>query len=517
MGDSGPDLARGIPLEDLPEGGRLTGHVGDEPVLVVRVDGEVHAIGAVCTHYGGPLGEGLLTGTTVRCPWHHACFDVRSGEPTAAPALNPVPRWRTEVRDGRVYVTGKEERDPLSARGRKADGPASVVIVGAGAAGSAAAEMLRREGYAGPITMVDPDQHAPYDRPNLSKDYLAGSAPEEWIPLRPPGFYEEHGIERANASVESIDVRAHRVRLSDGRTLEYGALLLATGASPIRLAIPGADLPHVHVLRSLEDCRALIAGIESRPRVVIAGASFIGMEAAAALRARGVDVTVVAPERIPFERVLGEEAGRALQTEHVRNGVRFLTGRTLAAIDNDRVVLDNGTEIAAGLVLLGVGVRPLTQLAEAAGLAVDRGVIVDRFLRTSNPDVYAAGDICRYPDPRTGESVRIEHWVVAQRQGQTAARNILGHNEPFASVPFFWTHQHDISVTYVGHAGKVETVEIDGDLEARDCTLRYLRNGQVEAVATIGRDHEALEAEVALERAAQTSSKTAVTSLPDGR
>lgn len=507
--DTGPDLTRGVALEDIPTSGMLTGHIGEESVLLARVGDRVHAISATCTHYGGPLGEGLLTGTIVRCPWHHAHFDVQTGEAMAAPALNPVACWRTEIRDGRVFVTSKEERDPLDARGRRARGPESVVIIGAGAAGSAAAEMLRREGYAGPVTMIDADPHAPYDRPNLSKDYLAGNAAEEWIPLRPVDFYQTHGIDRVHASVQTIDVRARQLTLTDGRAVSYGALLLATGAAAIRLPIPGADQSHVYVLRSLEDCRAIISAIESKPKTVIAGASFIGMEAAASLRARGVDVTVVAPERVPFERVLGAELGRVLQAEHMRNDVRFFGGRTLAEIKRDRVVLDDGTEIEAGLVLLGVGVRPLTQLAEAAGLTTDRGVIVDKYLRTSDPNVYAAGDICRYPDPRTGEMIRIEHWVVAQRQGQAAARNILGRDEPFASVPFFWTHQYDIGIAYVGHAATFDAVEVEGRPEAHDCRVSYLRGGRALAVATVGRDEEALRAEAEMEVPVSVNSATA--------
>ncbi|MGH7444702.1 MAG: FAD-dependent oxidoreductase, partial [Longimicrobiales bacterium] len=439
----------------------------------------------------------------VRCPWHHACFSLRTGEAVAAPALNPLPCWDTEVRGGRAYATTRVDSDALAFRGRTVHAsaaPASVVIVGAGAAGSAAAEMLRREGYAGPVTLVDPDADAPYDRPNLSKDYLAGTAPEEWIPLRPPGFHAEHGIDRIVASVTALDTAAHMVTLSTGRRLDYGALLLATGATPVRLPLPGADRPHVHVLRSLEDSRALIRAAAAARHVVIAGASFIGLEAAASLRARGLEVTVVAPERVPFERTLGSALGERLRALHEAQGVAFRLGHTLSAIHESSVVLDDDTTMDADLVLLGVGVRPLLQIAEQAGLADAHGVPVDGFLETRSPGVYAAGDIASFPDARTGERIRIEHWVVAQRQGQTAAKNMLGSHEPFDTVPFFWTQHYDVRLSYVGHASAWDHVDVSGDVQGGDCAVRYVHEGAVRAVATIDRDAGILRAEVALER-----------------
>ncbi|MEX2281787.1 MAG: FAD-dependent oxidoreductase [Gemmatimonadota bacterium] len=489
----------GVQLDAIGEREPLAGEVDGETVLLFRRGQQVFAIGGTCTHYGGPLAEGIVTGDVVRCPWHHACFDIKTGAASAAPALNPLPRWRTEVRDGRVFVLDKLVREPLDAMQRSAAGPGSVVIVGAGAAGSAAAEMLRREGYQGPISLIDPDADAPYDRPNLSKDYLAGDAPEEWIPLRPPGFYGEHAIEQIQSRVTSIDTANRRVRCLDGRDIEYGALLLATGAAPIRPNLPGATLPNVHVLRSLVDCRALIQAITGTHHVVIAGASFIGMEAAASLRKRGVSVTVVAPESVPFLRVLGPKLGDHLRSRHTANGVAFELGRTIREVFPDRVVLDDGRTIACDVVLLGVGVRPVLDLAAAAGLSVDTGVLVDAFLQTSVPGVFAAGDIAQYPDPRSGERIRIEHWVVAQRQGQTAARNILGRSEPFASAPFFWTHQYDITVNYVGHATAWDSTEATGDLASGDYQISYLKAGRPIAVATIGRDQAALRAEVELE------------------
>jgi NADPH-dependent 2,4-dienoyl-CoA reductase/sulfur reductase-like enzyme/nitrite reductase/ring-hydroxylating ferredoxin subunit len=502
---NGPDLKAGIPLKDLVVGEVLEGHADDEPVLIYRDRDGVHAVSGTCTHYGAPLIEGLADGSVIRCPWHHACFSLRTGEALAAPALNPLQRWRTEVVGETARVLGVDDdnatapagaREPESAGARDLD---SVVIIGAGAAGSAAAETLRREGYTGSIALVDPDPAAPYDRPNLSKDYLAGTAPEEWLPLRSREFYDAQDIERRVAAAVSIDLEQRSVLLSTGEQVRFNSLLIATGARPVHPQLPGSKSHHVHVLRSLGDCKRLIESADSAGRAVVVGASFIGMEAAAALRQRGLEVAVVAPEHVPFERTLGEQLGRFLKSIHEQHGVTFHMGRTLAAIHEDRVELDDGSFVEADIVLLGVGVRPLMELAEAAGLGGPEGVAVDEFLETRVKGVYAAGDIAYYPEVRAGRSVRVEHWVVAQRQGQAAARNIIGRHVPFTDVPFFWTQQYDVSVRYVGYARTWDTVEVIGSVDERDCEVRFIGEGSIRAVATVGRDRDCLDAELRLE------------------
>jgi NADPH-dependent 2,4-dienoyl-CoA reductase/sulfur reductase-like enzyme/nitrite reductase/ring-hydroxylating ferredoxin subunit len=498
---AGPDLAQGIPIADLAEGGMILGHVAGEAVLVARNGGLVLAIGAECTHYHGPLAEGVLVGDTVRCPWHHACFSLRTGEALRAPALNPVACWRVEERDGRIHVREKLEPVGRPARPAAQAGPESIVIIGGGAAGNAAAEMLRREGYAGPVTMLSADDTEPYDRPNLSKDYLAGSAPEEWIPLRPPEFYAEQKIVlNLGTRAVAIDTNAREVRLEDGTGLRYGGLLLATGALPVRLDIPGSDLPHIHYLRTLADSRRLVAAATAARRAVVIGASFIGLEVAASLRTRGLEVHVVAPETHPMERVLGREVGDLVRKVHEEHGVVFHLGTTPASFDRSHVTLQGGERLDADFVVVGVGVRPETTLAEQAGIAVDRGVTVDAFLETSISGLWAAGDIARWPDRLTGEKIRVEHWVVAERQGQTAARNMLGAHERFDAVPFFWTQQHDLVLNYVGHAEKWDRIEIKGSLAAKDCTVTYVQGKRKLAVLTIGRDRASLAAEVELEK-----------------
>ena len=496
---SGPDLAAGVPIADVTDGGILAGHVAGQTALLVRRGGELFAVGAECTHYHGPLAEGLIIGDEIRCPWHHACFSLRSGEAVRAPALDPVPCWRVDIANG-VARVGRKLTPPRPRAQRRA--PASVVILGGGAAGNAAAETLRRESYAGPVTILSADDALPCDRPNLSKDYLAGTAPEEWVPLRSAEFYREHQIDlRLGARAAAIDRGASEVRLADGGRIRFGALLLATGAMPIRLPILGSDLPHVHYLRSLADSRALIAKAASSRRAVVVGASFIGLEVAASLRARGLSVAVVAPEERPMERILGAEVGAFVQQIHTTHGVEFHLGTTPAAIEAGEVALNNGERLAADFVVIGVGVHPEIELATAAGIAVDRGVAVDAYLETSVPGIFAAGDIARWPDPLTGDRIRIEHWVVAERQGQTAARNMLGRRERFDAVPFFWSQHYDVALSYVGHAAPWDRTEIDGSLAAQDCTVAYFRGGRKLAVLTVGRDRDSLGAEAEFERA----------------
>jgi NADPH-dependent 2,4-dienoyl-CoA reductase/sulfur reductase-like enzyme/nitrite reductase/ring-hydroxylating ferredoxin subunit len=496
---AGPDLAKGVAESELTDG-KLLGHVGEDDVLVVRTAEGLFAVDAHCTHYHGPLAEGLVDGYTVRCPWHHACFDLRTGEAVRAPALNPVSCWNVELRDGRIFV--REKRAPakpaiLAAK----DAPKNIVIVGGGAAGFAAAEMLRRHDFDGSITLLSDDDAPPVDRPNLSKDYLAGSAPEDWLPLKPDDFYTDSRIDlRLNTEVTGIDVKARQVLIAGKPNMAYDRLLLATGAEPVKLSIPGADQPHVHVLRTLHDSRAIIAAAKDAKRAVVIGASFIGLEAAASLRSREMEVHVVAPEAKLMARVLGPEIGDFVRKLHEQHGVIFHLEDTVTEISHRRASLKSGKSLEADLVVVGVGVRPRLALAEKADLAMDRGVTVNAYLETSAPDIFAAGDIARWPDPYLGENIRVEHWVVAERQGQTAARNMLGMKEAFDAVPFFWSQHYDIPINYVGHAEQWDETKIEGSIESKDCVVRYKRGGKVLAVASIFRDVESLQAELAMER-----------------
>ncbi|HEX4136001.1 MAG TPA: FAD-dependent oxidoreductase [Bryobacteraceae bacterium] len=503
------DFSKGLPLTRLAEGGMIQGKVGEEDAILVRRGNEFFAVGASCTHYGGPLAEGLLKGDELHCPLHHACFSIRTGEALRAPAFDPIACWRVDKVGDTVFV--REKLPPpaprhIASSPRKP--PASIVIVGGGAAGMAAADMLRREGYEGPVTIVSADESAPYDRPNASKEFLSGEAPEEYMPLRPPEYYTDRHIDLVLKSrVSRIDTAAKRIHLADGRTYDFGALLLATGADPVRLRLEGASDSQVHYLRTYADSRILIEKAASAKQVVVLGASFIGLEVAASLRERGLTVHVVSPENQPLERILGSEIGGLIRGLHESHGVVFHLGETITRIDGNKATLSKGSTVEADFFVLGVGVRPSLELAEQAGLKIDRGVVVNEYLETSVPGIFAAGDIARWPDARSGESIRVEHWVVAERQGQVAAKNILGKRERFEAAPFFWTRQFGVSIKYVGHADKWDAVEIEGSLvdgkyDAKDCAVSYKQGGRTLAVATIGRDIASLKTEAAMESGA---------------
>jgi len=476
-------------------------------ILLVRAGGEIAALSAHCPHYGAPLAEGALSGTRLLCPWHQAVFDVTDGELLEPPSLDCLARYPCGEQDGEIWVdlptpTPTSETPHMTAR--RADDERRYAVVGAGAAGLAAAQELRRAGFAGRVVLIGEEPDAPYDRPNLSKAFLAGEAPPEWLPLRPEAFYRQAGIEWRVAEVEEVSVEARTLRFADGTAERYDGLILATGAKARRLDIPGAELGSVQTLRSLADARRLVAAAKGAQRAVVIGASFIGMEVASSLKERGIaSVTVVAPEPVPFARVLGDIVGTAVLQHHRRAGIDFrLGGAGVERFEGDgvvrTVVLSDGERLEADLVVVGVGVTPRTSMVRGAAVAEDGGLEVDALLKVAD-GVYAAGDIARFPDPWSGESARIEHWRVALQQGQTAARNLLGAGAPYRRVPFFWTRQHGTSIGVVGHANRFDEVIVHGRPQDMDFVAYLVANGRVHAAVAAGHGdrlaafHEVLE------------------------
>jgi len=494
-----PDLTQGFTLPDIAEGGMLAGCVGDEAVLLFKQGGVISAVSGSCTHLGAPLSEGLVRDGKVRCPWHHACFDLKTGAAIEAPAFDPLERFAVRMSDDRVILEKKAEA--ASSRPARSTADArSFVIVGGGAAGFAAADQLRKRGFTGQISMISAELDAPYDRTLLTKDYLDGSFGDDRLPIARESLaaLDVHFLCEKRAT--KLDPAGHVLTLSDGTHLPYTKLLLATGATPILPDFPGNDLPHVQCLRSLKDCRSLLAKAKPGCKLVLLGGSFIALEAAAALRDRGLDITIVAKEDQPLANIFGPQLSKAICAVHEAHGNRFILGRTITATSEGEVMLDDGSRLACDVLLVGTGVKPAIELAVVAGFTADQGVVVDPYLATSAPDVFAAGDIAAWPDPHSDQRIRVEHWTVAERQGQVAARNMLGERQAFRDVPFFWTKHFDFAVRYLGHAAHWDEISLDGDLGTRDCTIHYLEKGRRAAAAFVGRDAACLAWREAMER-----------------
>ena len=505
-----PDLRQGIDKAELKLNKPLKGVVGETEVLLVRTEDAVFAVGAKCPHKGAPLEDGLVVGHTIRCQWHHACFDMAAQGKPSAPAMDALPCWAVEHRDGKVCVTAAEAMLDTSTSAEKNDmaatsDDAGMVIVGAGATGQAAAESLRRYGYAGQIKLICSSEHLPIDRTALSKTFLSGDQSENDIQIRDEAFYSELDIQLVmNVSVININEKASEVTLSDHTTAPYSKLLLAMGATPRTLPVKGASAANVHTLRHLSDARHLVKALKKPVKnVVIVGSGFIGLEAAAALRERDIKVRVITSDNLPMQTLVGEQMADYIRLKHESQGVRFVFNDKLKIIESSSVRTEQCESFPADLVLMAVGVQPATDFLENSDIVtIDDGVMVDEYLQTSAKNILAAGDLARWPYYGGAEkqSVRIEHWAVAQRQGQVAAENMCGAETPYNAVPFFWSKQYDINIRYSGHADKWDSCEIDGSMEEDSFSIRYKKDQNVVAMLSVNQDLQNLEFEAELEK-----------------
>ena len=484
----------------LADGEMVEVAAGKAAVLMVRDGSTYRALSAHCTHYGAPLAKGLLSAGRISCPWHHACFDARTGDLIEPPALDALACFDVRVENDEIFVEIPDEPEdrrslPAASRRERTDGV--VAIVGAGAAGYMAAQTMRELGDQRRILMFTREERYPYDRPNLSKDYLSGDADPAWMPLRPDEFYEQHAIEVVrSARVERLDAKARAIELADGRGFTFDEAIVATGGAPRRIDVPGADLATIHMLRSFDDADAIIASAGDAKRGVVIGASFIAMEGAFSLASRGMHITVVAPDKIPFERTLGPRIGSRLQRTHEQKGVAFQLGRSVACFEGDdrvrTVVLDDGQRIPADIVVVGIGVAPATEFVSGVERTKDGGIVVDAHMRASD-HIYAAGDVATYPDPRTGERIRIEHWRTALQLGRVAGANVAGVAREYDGVPFFWTKHFDTTLRYVGHVRTWDDIVYRGDVDGGSFLAYYVRDGRVHAAAAVDRDKDALK------------------------
>ena len=457
-------------------------------MILVRDGDTVRAFGAKCPHAGAPLDEGVVCAGRIVCPWHKAMFAVGDGALLEPPALDALPRYPVLVDGERVLVSA----EPISPAPQPAgDGARTFLIVGAGAAGTAAVAALREFGFDGRIVLLGAEPDAPYDRTALSKFVLEGGMkPADVAPLREPGFYEHHRIERRQGTVTGLDPVARLVTLADGTALDYDSVLLAPGGTPRTLDVPGADLPGVHVLRSLEDARAILPWVRNGARAVIVGGGFIGLEAASALTKRGLQVTVVSPNPLPLETPLGREVAQALYRLHEANGVTFVSGQ-VARINGlsqaAGVTLDSGRMLAAELIIVGLGVKPATGFATALPLDEDGGIGVDAGMRAADA-VFAAGDVARFPFGVT--HIRVEHWRVAQQTARIAAQSMLGRDAAWTQPPFFWTYHFGHRIELLGHPQDVDDTLVEGDLDGMDFIVHQMRDGHLVGAIACQREAE---------------------------
>ncbi len=490
-------------LTSLDEGKPETVEIGDIKILLVREGDLVHAFGAECPHAGAPLAEGAVCDGRIVCPWHKASFRLRDGTLLEPPALDPLTRYPVRIEDGAVLVSPTPiPPRPAPQADERADDPRTMLIAGAGAAGTAAACALREFGFSGRIVLVGQEPGDAYDRTALSKFVLQGAMPpDEVAPLRPADFYTTHRIERVHGEARALDRPARKLTLADGASLDYDGILIATGGVPRPLPVPGADLAGVHTLRSREDARTILASLglaspgERPGHVVIAGASFIGLEAASALREQEVAVTVVSPDELPFASQFGEAVGAMFRRLHESRGVRFIDGCWVTRIEGQGrvtgVVLDDGRRIDASLVLVGLGIAPATDFADGLQKTADGGIVVDAGMRAAE-GVFAAGDVARFPfGGRDG--VRVEHWRVAQQHARVAAAGMLGQASRLEQLPFFWTYHYGKRYEYLGYPQDsdqmhFDQVHIEGDLDAGDFLARLTRDGELVGVFACGRE-----------------------------
>ncbi len=486
-------------FNELPDGHKRQVTVGDTDILLIRRHDRVYALGAYCTHNQAPLEQGVFHGDCIVCPWHNAYFDITTGDLHQPPGLDSLARYPVRIDGESVIVSIPDSapghRVPDMARFDPEVDRHTFVILGAGAAGTHAAETLRVAGYQGRIVMVTRDDQLPYDRTTLSKNYFTGKLKADQILMRSADLYQQHQIElRLNCLVTNVDIHTKTIAFANDETLIYDALLIATGTQPHHLAVPGSDFSNIFTLRSFADSDRILAAAADAKQAVVVGSGFIGMEVAAGLTQKGIKVTVVSPDSLPFEQILGTQIGELFYQVHEENGVTFKLGHKVTQIEGEStaqtVILDNGDRLDTDMIVVGIGVQPVTDFITGIELnPKDRSIPVNEYLCAAE-NVYAAGDIARFPDWRTSASMRVEHWRIAAQHGRTAAFNMAGKPTKFRGVPVFWSMQFQFPIRYVGHATEWDEVIIDGSLDERQFIVFYVKDDRVLAAASSKRDTE---------------------------
>jgi len=485
--------------KELKEGEMKVISLGEKKkILLCKVKGQITALAPYCTHYGASLADGVFSGDKIICPWHHACFNALSGDLLEPPAQDSLPKYEVKIEGDDIIVVYPEKpegnRTPAMAKKEAGSDKRTFIIIGGGAAGNAAAQAMREAGYKGNILIITQENRTPYDRPNLSKDYLQGTAQPEWMPLRSEEFYKEYGIEfLLNKKVKSIDAKSKKIFFEKGEDLSFDKLLLAPGGIPRKLNLPGSDLKNIFYLRSFDDSDLIIEAAKNSKTAVVIGASFIGMETAFSLSERGLKVTVAAPEKIPFDNLFGSEIGNLFKKKLEEKGINFKLNNGVKGFEGEgtvkKVVLQNDEKIVTDMVVIGIGVKPATEFLSGFDLEKDGSIKVDEFMNVSG-DIFAAGDIASYKDWRTGELTRIEHWRTALQQGRVAGFNMAGKNTPYKKVPFFWTNQAGLSFNYVGHTKSWDEIITHGDINEATFVSYFIKNNKIVAAAGNWMDKE---------------------------
>ncbi|XP_033089944.1 apoptosis-inducing factor 3 isoform X1 [Trachypithecus francoisi] len=490
-------------VKDLENGQMREVELGWGKVLLVKDNGEFHALGHKCPHYGAPLVKGVLSRGRVRCPWHGACFNVSTGDLEDFPGLDSLHKFQVKIEKEKVYVRASKQALQLQRRTKvmaKCISPSAgyssstnVLIVGAGAAGLVCAETLRQEGFSDRIVLCTLDRHLPYDRPKLSKSL--DTQPEQ-LALRPKEFFRAYGIEvLTEAQVVTVDVRNKKVVFKDGFKLEYSKLLLAPGSSPRTLSCKGKEMENVFTIRTPEDANRVVRLARGR-NVVIVGAGFLGMEVAAYLTEKAHSVSVVELEETPFRRFLGERVGRALMKMFENNRVKFYMQTEVSELRGQEgklkeVVLKSSKVVRADVCVVGIGAVAATGFLRQSGIGLDsRGFIpVNKMMQTNVPGVFAAGDAVTFPLAwRNNRKVNIPHWQMAHAQGRVAAQNMLAQEAEMSTVPYLWTAMFGKSLRYAGYGEGFDDVIIQGDLEELKFVAFYTKGDEVIAVASMNYD-----------------------------
>ncbi len=466
--------------------------IGELTLVLIKKDGKYYAMGGKCSHVGAPLAEGLLHNHTVRCPWHQACFNILTGEQKEPPAMDDLPCFEVKIREDDVIVDipedAKQQIQPKMVKPSEKD-KRKFIIIGGGGAGSSAAESLRINGYQGQIVIITRESLLPYDRTALSKGYLKSDDAKLYF-NRSKEFYNEYGIEvLTDREVVSVDKSTKSIVFADGSSMEYDKLLLAMGSVPRRLSVDGSDLGNIFTLRSSVDADKIKSLAVKGSKAVVIGASFIGLETSANLADRGVSVTIVAPESVPFENLLGDEIGNMYKALHEEKGNKFRLGTTVKAFDGDKIVkqviLEDGEKLSADFVILGVGVVPATKFLKGIDLNPDGSVSVDNHFQVAD-DIYAAGDVATFEWWFTGEKTRIEHWRLALQHGILAGSNMAGKPAEYKSIPFFWSNQVGANLKYLGYTKGWDEIIFQGSPKNKDFIAYYVKNDKISAVAAVG-------------------------------